>query len=65
LEQQLVELGWTREMLNEKERKRNERRKRSVRSSNDEIKEETIEQNEPEIVTEKQVRTRDCYFCIF
>jgi hypothetical protein len=42
-------------MLNEKERKRNERRTRSLRSSNEEIKEEDIKQDEPEMAHEKQV----------
>jgi hypothetical protein len=55
LERQLARLGWTRDMLNEKERKRNERRKRSVRSSNEEIQEVTSEQDEHEMVAEKQV----------
>ena len=40
-------------MLNEKERKRNEKRKRTVRSST-EI-EETVKQVEPEVLIEKQV----------
>ena len=53
LERQLVKLGWTRDMLNEKERKRNERRKRTVRSTT-EI-EETVEQVQPEVLIEKQV----------
>ena len=54
LEQQLVRLGWTREMLNEKEKKRNERRKRNVRSSNEEIREVMIEEDESEVVPEQQ-----------
>ena len=62
LEQQLVRLGWTRDMLNEKERKRNERRKRSGRSSNEEIKEVMIEEDESEIVTEKQVNISESKF---
>lgn len=55
LERQLVKLGWTRDMLNEKERKRNERRKRTVRSSNEDTIKETVERVEPKVVIEKQV----------
>ena len=42
-------------MLNERERKRNERRKRNVRSSNERSIEETVKQDEPEVFMEKQV----------
>ncbi|XP_028393599.1 uncharacterized protein LOC114517945 [Dendronephthya gigantea] len=59
LEKKLFQLGWTPDMLNEKERIRNERRKRSCRSSNEDMLEEDVEpQRKIDITKTKQPQQR-------
>lgn len=65
LEEKLFELGWTPDMLNEKERTRNERRKRSCRSSNEDMPEEEVEPEEKVEITTKQVRNFKTLFNLY
>lgn len=65
LERQLIRQGWTRDMLNAKERQINEQKARSLRNCKKEKEEVKIEQEKQEILVEKQVIYRfDVSRCI-